>query len=99
MPEINFEPKDEDAILKEVWNTTDIESKTELNDTQIQSTNKLKTLSVIFNSDLLKDHLNDFMILQKSRQRRSMAEFVDSVKAKRQDLMKQGGNFFNNLMG
>jgi len=99
MPEINFTPKEEDAILKEVWNVTDIESKTELNDPQIQSANKLKTLAVIFNSALLRDHLTDFMVLQKSRERKSMDEFVESIKAKRQDLMKQGGNFMNNLLG
>ena len=99
MPEIEFKSLDEDAVLKEVWNTDHVKAKTELEDRHIESINKLGTLSILFNSDLLKDHLEDFMVLQKSRQRKSMGEFVAVVKAKRDDVLEKGGSFFRNMMG
>ena len=97
MPDIEFKPKDDDAILREVFDTKNIETKTELNDQQIQSVNKLKTLSVLFNSDLLKDHLKDFMEMQKSRNRKSMEEFVDGIKSKKRDEVDKG--FLGNMFG
>ena len=99
MPDLNITPPDEDAVLKEVWNTSDIEAKTELNDSQIESVNKLSTLATIFDSELLKSHLGNFMTLQKSRNRKSMEEFVSVVKAKREDMMGQGKNFMQKMLG
>lgn len=99
MPEIKMQPADEDAVLKEVWNTADIEAKTELSDQQIQSINKLSTLAVIFDSGLLKSHLTNFMVLQKSKQRKSMDEFVSVVKARREDFVNKGKGFFSSMMG
>ncbi len=99
MPEMNITPPDEDAVLKEVWNTADIEAKTELTDRQIETVNKLSTLAIIFDSELLKKHLGNFMTLQKSRDRKSMGEFVSVVKAKREDMLGQGKNFMSKLMG
>lgn len=99
MPELNITPPDEDAVLKEVWNTKEIEAKTELDDRQIETVNKLSTLATIFDSELLKAHLGNFMTLQKSRKRKSMEEFVSVVKAKREDMMGAGKNFMNKLMG
>jgi len=99
MPEVNITPPDEDAVLKEVWNTNDIEAKTELNFKQIESVNKLSTLAVIFNSELLTSHLKNFMTLQKSKDRKSMGEFVSVVKAKRDDMMGQGRNFMSKMLG
>ncbi len=99
MPELDFEAIDEDAVLKEVWNIEDIEAKSELYDNQIIMINKLKTLSKIFNSSILDKHLTDFMILQKSRSRKSMEEFVNVVKAKREDFVNKGKSWFGSLMG
>jgi len=99
MPELNITPPDEDAVLKEVWNTQGIEAKTELNSVQIESINKLSTLATIFDSELLKSHLNNFMTLQKSKDRKSMGEFVSVVKAKREDSDSQGRSFFNKMLG
>ena len=99
MPELEISPMDEDAIIREVFNTDQVKAKTELTDLQIQTINKMGTLALLYNSDLMKQHINDFMILQKSRERKSLAEFVDSIKAKRQDLMNQGGSFFKNMLG
>lgn len=99
MPDLNVSPIDEDAVLREVWNTENIEAKTELNPKQIESVNKLLTLSEIFDSELLKLHLHKFMTLQKSKHRQSMGEFVSVVKAKREDFVDKGKGFFGSLFG
>lgn len=99
MPEIDVTQLDEDAVLKEVWNTTEIEAKTELTFEQIESVNKLKTLGDIFGSELLDSHLRAFMTLQKSKDRKSMQEFTDVVGAKRADVMNKGKGFFSSLLG
>lgn len=99
MVDMKITPPDEDAVLKEVWNTSEIEVKTELSDAQIESVNKLTTLSTIFDSGLLESHLTNFMRLQKSKNRKSMDEFVSVVKAKREDFVNKGKGFFSGLMG
>lgn len=99
MPSIQVNPIDEDAVLKEVWNTLEIEAKTDLSVKQIEDINKLKTMSVILQNSLLKKHLNDFMILLKSKERKSMGEFVNVVKAKREDFVQQGRGFMGKLLG
>ena len=99
MPEFDVQQPDEDAVLKEVWATDKVEAKTELNSVQIQAINKMKTLSKIFNNDLMREHLKDFMVLQKSLDRKSMGEFVAVVKAKREDIINKMGGFGNNMMG
>lgn len=90
---------DEDKVLKEVWNIDDIDAKTELDPFQIETINKLKTMAEIFNSSILDGHVNRFEILQKSKGRASMREFVDVVRAKREDFVQKGKGFFNNMMG
>lgn len=99
MPTTVINPIDEDAVLKEVWNIEDVSAKTELSSDQIQQLNKLNTMKTIFGNELLGSHIRDFMILQKSKDRKSMAEFVAVVKAKREDAMGQGKSFFSNMMG
>jgi len=99
MVEINATPPDEDAVLREVWNTKNIEAKTELNPIQIESVNKLLLLSTIMDNELLRTHLKTFMKLQKSKNRKSMDEFVSVVKAKREDVLNKGKGFFNSFMG
>jgi len=90
---------DEDKVLKEVWNVEDIDAKTELDSFQIETVNKLKTMAEIFNSSLLEKHVTRFEVLQKSKNRASMREFVDVVRAKREDFVQKGKGFFNNMMG
>jgi len=89
MPEFEINPIDENAHLKEVWNTENVEAKTELSSEQIERVNKLKSLAFIFGSNsLLNEHLTQFMILQKSKERKSMGEFVSVTKANNEDFMK-----------
>jgi hypothetical protein len=99
MPEINVSPIDEDAILKEVWNLEQIEAKTELTDFQIATINKLSTMADLFGSELLNKHINQFLILQKSRRRKSMEEFINAVKAKREDFVNKGKSWMQTMMG
>lgn len=88
---------DPDKILKEVHNTDKIESKTELTVTQIESVNKLQTLSNLFGSDLLDSHINGLLILQKSKDRKSMGEFVDMARNKLDDRLEKSKGKFNFL--
>ena len=92
-------PIDEDAVLKEVWNIKDIPAKTELNSEQIETVNKLKTMSKLFGNELLSAHVDQFLVLQKSKDRQSMREFVDVVKARREDFVNKGQGFFKSMMG
>lgn len=99
MPEMNISALDEDAVLKEVWNTDNVGAKTELNDVQIKACSTLRTMAQVFGNSVLKSHLDEFMILQKSRNRKSMQEFVDVVRAKREDFVNKGKGFFGGMMG
>lgn len=97
--EIKPIPLDEDAVLKEVWNVENIEAKTELNSIQIDMINKTMVLAKIFDSELLLENAKNFMVLQKSNERKSMKEFVDVVKAKRDDFVNKGKGFFSSMLG
>jgi len=101
MPDINtnIQGYDEDAVLKEVWSTDGIEAKTELDLHQIEQVNKLKTLSKILQNEILNEHVDTFMILMKSKNRQSMKEFTDVVRAKREDFVQKGSGFFKGMMG
>lgn len=81
-----------DKLIREIHNTKNIEAKTELNVVQIEATNKLKSLSILFGSDFLDSHLDTFMILQKSKERKSMGEFVEALKSKKTELMEKAKN-------
>lgn len=83
----------------EVFDTSEIEARTELRPDQIESVNKLKTMSAIFGSGLLRLHIKDFMILQKSKDRSSLREFVSAFRSKKEELIDRGKMFFNNLLG
>lgn len=82
MPQFDINPIDEDAINKEVWNTVEIEAKTELTPKQIDATNRLQVIGTIFNNAIIDNTVRGFMIKQKSLNRKSMGEFVDITKAR-----------------
>lgn len=100
MPEdLDFKPIDEDAIIREVHNIDQIEAKTELNITQIESVNRLQTLGYIFNNKIIELETNGFMVKLKSLGRASMKEFVESLRSKREDRTIKEGGFMSKLMG
>ena len=94
MPELTKPLIDPDKTLKEgVFGTNEIESKTELSSMQIEAVNKLKTLSVCFGNELLDNHLGDFMTLQKSKDRKSLGEFIEGFKSKKDEYMRKAKEF------
>jgi hypothetical protein len=93
MAEITKPLIDPDKIIKEVFGTDNIGAKTELNPMQIETVNKLRTLSRLYGSVILDLHLDDFMILQKSKDRKSMSEFVESLRSKKDELIQKGKSF------
>ena len=100
MPELEgLGALDENAILKEVWNTQEIGAKTELSDDQIANVNKLKAMSMFFGNAFLDNSINTFMVLQKSRNRKSMSEFVDVVKRKFEQGLSPNGGFMGKMFG
>lgn len=97
MADVTRPMSDPDKIIKEVHNTDNIEAKTDLTSRQIESVNKLKTLSNLFGSDLLNSHVNDFLVLQKSKDRKSMGEFVEMGRNKLDDRIEKAKGKFNLL--
>jgi len=89
MADITRPLHDPDKIMKEIHNTDNIEAKTELTSFQIEHVNKLNTLSDLFGSDMLNSHVKGFLILQKSKGRRSMAEFVEMGRNKLDDRIEK----------
>lgn len=80
-------------ITKEVFNTDEIETKTELSTVQIKHVNLLQTMGTLFGNGLLDSHLNGFMALQKSKDRASLKEFVEALKSKKDELIDKSKNF------
>jgi len=76
MGKITSNLQDPDRIIRDVHNTDNIDAKTELSAVQVEATNKLNTLGFAMNSGLLSLTINDFLIKQKSLDRKSMGEFV-----------------------
>ena len=88
MAEITKPLIDPDKIIKEVFDVSKIDAKTELTSQQIEIISKGLVFAEVFNIPLMKEHLKSFMVLQKSKDRKSMAEFVDSLRNKKEDFIK-----------
>lgn len=102
MPDVDdIEEIDKDKILREIFEEgKDIQTRTELTSQQIENINKVKTMAMIVCNPLLDDYANNFMRLQKSKDRSSLKEFVDLLRSKRgvDDAEKREG-FFKNFFG
>ena len=98
MVEFDIKETDEDQILREVWDTNNIETKTELHDGQIETINKLQTMGMLFGCDVIIEHTKLFMRMQKSRNRRSMNEFTGVVTARKDPNIKDM-SMLGKLMG
>lgn len=88
---------DEYAIIGKVFDTADIDVKTELNEKQIERINKLRTLSTISGSHILAEHIENYMRLRKSLGRKSMHELVNSIIAKKEQIIKKSQNVMSRL--
>lgn len=95
MAEVTRDLHDPNKIMKDIHNTDHIEAKTELTSVQIESVSKLKTLSNLFGSNILDSHINDFLVLQKSKDRKSMSEFVEMGRNKLDERIEKAKGKFN----
>jgi len=93
MAEVTKPLLDPDRIVKEVWKVGDIPIRTELNIEQIRSVNLSTTLSMIFGSEFLDEHLKNFMTLQVSKDRKGRYEFVEALKSKKDELIEKSKTF------
>jgi len=55
--------------------------------------NVLNTTGLIFGSPIILNHINHFMELQKSRNRRSMGEFVGALRSLKEDMVDKAKDF------
>lgn len=99
MPEFDIQPIDEDEILREPFKIAEIEARTELTSAQIETTNKAQSLAIVFNNVFLAQHINGFLVKQKSLQRKSMGEFVTIVKSRMEDIVTKSRSAKEWLMG
>lgn len=91
MADVGKDLVDPDKILKEVFSKRNIETATDLQPEQTEAIAKIKLLAMCFNSSILKEHLQEYMALQKSKQRKSMGEFVEALRSKRQENIDKKG--------
>lgn len=87
MPDVpsNVDPH---KVVKRLFEVKGVESESELTVLQVETVSKLKVLAYVFGSDVLDQHLDDFMLLQVSKDRKGRSEFVDSLKSLKTDLLK-----------
>lgn len=93
MAEITKPLIDPDKIVKEVFADRVIQTRSELNVMQVKAINIMWTISTIMGNDLIKSHVIEFMRLQLSKERKSRGEFVESLKTKRDELLKKAKSF------
>lgn len=85
------------ALVRHVFNKADIDVKTDLNPTQIQAINILKTTGYLFGSPFFVNHINHFMQLQKSKERKSLGEFVTALRSLREQIADKADKAFHLL--
>ena len=93
----NLGSGDPAEVAKEVWQADEIETKTELTAIQVQTMNMATTLANVTNSGFLKEHINQFMKLQKSLERKSMKEFIEGLRSSKDRAMEKAKSI--NLWG
>lgn len=91
--------KDSDLeILKELFDSKDVKTKTELSTKQINIMNSKRMIAKMLDWDRLNESLTDFMQLSISKDRKGRAEFVDGFKADREkQLNKTNSGFLGNF--
>lgn len=86
-------------IFKTLFDNREIETKTELTQQQIILINKKLVLAEILQFKELKHAINNFMVLQVSKDRKGRVEFVDGIKAEYGREERQQKSLFSNFMG
>jgi len=99
MPTVTKSLNDPFKIIRDVHDLKNIEAKTDLNVIQIEAINMVRTLAWIFDSDFLERHISDLLILLKSKDRKSMGEFIEAVKSAKESLMDKEGKQKSSMLG
>lgn len=98
-PENKQEKTDLD-VLKELFDISNIETKSELTIQQVIKINQLRMIGGLLGWNSLLASLDDFMLLMVSNKRQGRGEFISGFSAQRQHEIEQGsGGFFNKLKG
>lgn len=80
-------------VLKELFTSKDVETKTELSIKQVILINQKRTISKLLDWDSLNQTLNDFMLLMISNNRKGRQEFVDGFKSDREAKIQESKGF------
>jgi hypothetical protein len=83
--------RDPDAGAKQLFKKLDVETQTDLSAEQAEAIAKIKLLAFAFHNPALARHLQDYMELLKSKDRKSLGEYVDALKSKTQQLADKAG--------
>lgn len=86
-------------IFKTLFDNKDIETKTELSQKQIVLINKKIVIADILQFKELQFALNNFMVLQVSKERKGRVEFVDGIKAEYNREERANTNIFSSMFG
>jgi len=88
-------------VLKELFSDKNVKTKSELSAQQVVLVNQKRTIAKLLNWESLNSCLNDFMLLQISKERKGRFEFVDGFKAEREKEVQKSGWFsgFKEKMG
>ena len=95
--EAKTDKKPDLEVLKELFKKAEIESKTELSAQQVILINQKRTIAELLGWNLLKESLDDFMLLQVSKDRKGRAEFVDGFKSERESSKVENRGVFGNM--
>jgi len=97
MPIVNLDHSNPETLSKEVFNISGIEAKTDLTGLQIEAVSKLKTYARLTGLTMLDIHINEMLILNKSKDRASMREFVEALKSLKENTIQKKGESFKLL--
>lgn len=90
---------DEYEAIKRLFSPVTIEAETELSTAQIEKVNKLKTYSLLTGQSLLLLHIKEFMLLQKSKERKGIGEYVNAFISKKEQLLEKYHTLRDKMFG
>lgn len=89
MAEINNPIPDEHRAVRRVFEPVEPMAETDLNEGQIWAVALKKIACRSLNVPLGTQHLNDFMVLQLSKNRKSRGEFVETLRNKKAEILEK----------
>jgi hypothetical protein len=92
MVSVDSEMNDPHAIVRELINQLDVETKSDLTGDMCMSFAKGRILAMAFGSDMLTKFLDDLMILRISKDRKGRTEIVESMKNRFTEAIQRKGD-------